>query len=473
MSDPTTLLAPTDSRSYGHVYWPNGWRKQGDDASGDVLAFETGHYGLTFDVRDLTKVRFGAFIDDGDGDVSYLEALDDDAKGGRMDDDRLPERRLVMEVQADGKTYSAVACLAGTANHRGKARLWEAGRLVQHYELLGVTFESADGDDLGGCECDLDVIAWPRHFALTLNVSPGKGRSWEDGANVRMDLGDWSVNRAFLGRWDGKDRRGVTLRCDVVSTGDIGEGSSAFPLDDIGIEMNAWRIGANPVPYEEIFGCHVCRVDNPPRYFSTGYTDIRHSDRFDITIRNDTDEDVFVPFLLHLTDAANPTGMVAVVSHKNTVPTGVPIQTSKNWHYPPLKKLLRAYSLLPAGPGTTEYIIFVHYGFYGNLPSASHANLSLVGWNDNANGRWEQLSIGCWGETYCIDAEFSATNHNMITDVRGLMLRNGADGGKWGWTNAGWGGDWLKFGDKRGRDVYTRSMKAAYILVSLDFLLMN
>lgn len=41
--------------TYG--YWLNGWRKNADDSSPDVLCIETGSYGLVLDIADLQRVQ--------------------------------------------------------------------------------------------------------------------------------------------------------------------------------------------------------------------------------------------------------------------------------------------------------------------------------------------------------------------------------------------------------------------------------
>jgi len=99
------------------------------------------------------------------------------------------------------------------------------------------------------------------------------------------------------------------------------------------------------------------------------------------------------------------------------------------------------------------------YGFYGQVPSASHAQLSLVGYG--GNGRWDQLAIGAWGETYCMDMDMSCVDV-AVTDVRMLMARNGEKGAQWKWTDAGWGGDWLSVKDIKGQKHLFNGIKTAY-----------
>ena len=168
-----------------------------------------------------------------------------------------------------------------------------------------------------------------------------------------------------------------------------------------------------------------------------------------------------MPFLLDLKNPANITGLCPILCDGNGVPTGIPVQLSKNWHHPTMGAYLRAYALLPTPQKITKYKLRVIYGFYGTLPSASHSQLSLVGYS-GSNGRWDPLAIGSWGETYCMDMDMSCVDV-AITDIRGLMLRKGINGRKWNWTDAGWGGDWLNLKDKKGQKHLFSGMRTAYI----------
>jgi hypothetical protein len=189
-------------------------------------------------------------------------------------------------------------------------------------------------------------------------------------------------------------------------------------------------------------------------------TDIRDYDEFSLTISNAGETPSAVPFLLDLSGPANITGLCPVLCDENGVPTGIPVQLSKNWHYANLGAYLRAYALIPAPIGTSRYLLRIVYGFYGGLPSASHAQLSLIGYG--GHGRWDQLAIGCWGETFCLDPDMSLTNRS-ITDARCLMVRNGATGKKWGWSDGGWGGDWLSVKNSQGNKLLFNEIKTAYL----------
>jgi hypothetical protein len=51
----------------------------------------------------------------------------------------------------------------------------------------------------------------------------------------------------------------------------------------------------------------------------------------------------------------------------------------------------------------------------------------------------------------------------VVTDVRMLMVRNGAKGVRWSWTDAGWGGDWLAIANAAGEKAHFRDLKTAYL----------
>ncbi len=53
----------------------------------------------------------------------------------------------------------------------------------------------------------------------------------------------------------------------------------------------------------------------------------------------------------------------------------------------------------------------------------------------------------------CLDMDMSLVDV-AITDVRMLMARKGLEGKKWGWTDGGWGGDWLNLQNDRGQNIY-------------------
>lgn len=484
-------MEPVHRRDYGHVYWRNGWMKNNAiDDTPDILCFETGYFGLTIDVDDLTTVGYGKFDDvatsaEGEGDegghVSYEDAVDM-SRRTRMDG--LGGESLSVMVtlgeEDGGKSYRLTTCKAGTENNRAFANLWEAGRFVQNYNLLGAVLksegaagENEEEEEELQCKGTLRIVVWPKAVSFTLTLSPANGdddngktdgddtkASWKDGATVDMQFLEWSATETFAGPWDADTDNFLSLVCDVTAEPvpkDVDNGSL------VTVRASGYKRPTLPVTYDPAMNCLVVQSTDTPRTFPGGYRDIRDYDEFYLVVQNDGRDDARVPLLLHMLggpqNVANITGLVVLVCQADGTPTGIPAQLSKNWHD---GVYVKSFMLLPAtGQSTQIYRLQIVYGFYGAIPSASHSNLSLLGLGGRAMGRWEQLAIGCWGETLCLNPELCATD-KAITDVRALMLRRGRSGQKWKWCSGGWGGDWLYAFDAEKRRVLLRGVKVAY-----------
>lgn len=440
---------------YTYSYWLNGWRKDNTDSSADIFCIETSKYGFTLDLGDFSKVKFGKLSNF----VSYEQALQDKAKRLKA----LPQARLLIELEVDGTKYRAKTCKAGKekdVKHLSAARMWESGRYVQHYDFIELDFRSAEGKKLP-CVAHLDLVAWAESLTFNLEMSPDYLQKdstdkllWENAAmrlSLKNEAKSWNQEVTVKGQWKQDEKKSVSLVCNIPPV-------CKAPSAKITVST---KDGQNfPVSFDERKNCYVALVKNLKRKWKTGYTDIRNYDDFKITV-DGSGAKAAVPFLLDMRGTANITGMCPILCDENGRPTGIPVQLSKNWHYEPMGDYLMAYTILPAEKPTT-YILRVAYGFYGKLPSASHAQLSLVGYENPSNGRWDQLAIGCWGETICFDMDTSCVDV-VITDIRMLMIRNGIKGEKWNWTDAGWGGDWLNIKDDSQEKYYLKELKTAYL----------
>jgi len=149
--------------TYG--YWLNGWRKQEDNTSSDTLCLETGTYGLTLDVANLPAIRFGTFRDSPDYDDALMAGLDRLRK--------LDPAELNINVKVGGRVFRAVSSRAGNSKSVKRlraARLWESGRLVQHFDLLDLVLQDQNGHRLK-CDANLELVAWPDSLAVTTRSS--------------------------------------------------------------------------------------------------------------------------------------------------------------------------------------------------------------------------------------------------------------------------------------------------------------
>lgn len=278
---------------------------------------------------------------------------------------------------------------------------------------------------------------------------------WKD-AKVRICLKsaehEWQTGKQIGGDWKAGEKRSLTLNCNLPGF-QPDQGVSLTARSPLGQQF--------PVVFSARYNCLMAEVRDYQRSFKSnrgGLTDIRDYDEFIVEVDNPAKKEKQVPFLLYFWEPAAITGICPMVCDENGVPTGIPIQLSKNWHNGPSH--LGGYTVLPAKPGLSRYRIRISYGFYGTLPSVSHSQLSLIGAGGNA--RWDQLAVGCWGETFCLNVDYSLPPF-MFTDLRGLFLRKGKEGKRWGWSLAGWGGGWLDVKGPDGRKLFFRDMKTAYL----------
>lgn len=260
------------------------------------------------------------------------------------------------------------------------------------------------------------------------------------------------VEKKIAGEWIEGQEHKLTMNLDLSKAANSDE-STKITASMLGSALPA-------VKYDKEWNCYVARITRPhlKRKWDVKDKSYRHYDDIDLSVRST--KIGTVPFMLDFKGPASITGICPILCDENGIPTGIPVQLSKNWHYRPLGAYLRSSIVLPTINGTQKYKLRIIYGHYGEIPSASHSQLSLVGYG--GNGRWDQLAIGSWGETYCMDPDMSLVDV-AVTDVRALMTRNGANGQKWRWTDAGWGGDWLGLNDDKGKKLLFKGMKTAYL----------
>jgi len=442
------LIQAVDEYSYG--YWLNGWHKLDKDKSSDILVLETNRYALALDMDNLAEPGLGAL----NHALSYEQALENNS----LDLKSLPKAQLVLQITVDGVSYKSNTSQAGLREDKKRlasAMLWESARVAQHYELIDLEFKSDAGEKLSAL-VDLHIVAWHNSLSFTLDVkalSPVEEVKLE-GAEIKLslnsDLGNWAYSDSYSAQNQNKKKFTLTCLLDQKHQ------------ETPNIKVNNDKGQIFPVQFNKQKNAYVAHVEYVERDWKTGYTDIREYDEFTIKVPGSHHKQS-IPFLFRLDHVANITGLCPILCDSDGKPTGIPIQLSKNWHERSMGSYLMAYINLPAHKQTQYYTLRIPYSFYGNLPSASHSQLSLVGYTKKGgNGRWDQLAIGSFGETICFDVDMSCTSQ-MITDIRGLMFRDGKDGRKWNWTNAGWGGDWLNIKDENQDKYYPKNLKTAYL----------
>ncbi len=157
------------------------------------------------------------------------------------------------------------------------------------------------------------------------------------------------------------------------------------------------------------------------------------------------------------------TGISAVFRDVEGNPVGIPIQLSKNWHtssdeaqatQPFRGPWYHGLSMITVPANSTISLEYTSVNaLWGNVPAASHAQLSLVGWGFNQ--QWDQTAIGSWGETFCYEPDMGQAAA-PVTDIRPLMVQN-ISGGKWNWSGNMGGADFFNYTKTNGlRSWHTR-----------------
>jgi hypothetical protein len=436
-------------RYYSHAYYRNGFRRDPPPVNPDILTFETGFYGLEFNINDLSTVWFQQF--------SALDPISYERCFLVNRTDSFEKMLLKMEIFKEGVAYSCTNMAPPvdvTKPFNATVILWEAGKIAQRFELCGLIFKDSQGNKLAGA-FSLTFLVWPDAFALTLTAKKATGKM-----EVTLRLKDWVAQQCFEGEFD------LTLPCNINKRAT--DASLKVTTDAIQLNLPASTtmitLPTRFQPYLHAYETtveywYIAQPGRLGRKFNSGYIDIRDYDDYHIVLQEGTTSPT--PYVLSLGMPANVTGMCPMLLTKDGIPTGIPVQLSKNWHWAEKGAYAKLYMILPAS-GT--YILRVTYGFYGTLPAASHAQLSLWGYGTvSPTGRWDQLAIGCWGETFCIDSEFSCGVEGQITDVRGLMMGSQPEQ-KWNWSHCAWGGDWLRaYNPSDNKRIYVNNVKVAYL----------
>lgn len=270
---------------------------------------------------------------------------------------------------------------------------------------------------------------------------------------LKTDAHNWKEEKIVKGVWKLGEKKQISLNCNLDDLYDTDRNVS-------GTLTSTYQNQRFPIAFDPIMNCYVGEVKGLERSFASGYVKITDYDEFDLVLDCSENSPEPVPFLFYLKGPANVTGLVPILCKPDGTPTGIPVQLSKNWHNRAIHSYLRAYALIPVKQGRKHYRLRVAYGFYGSIPSASHGQLCLLGGKGGGGQRWDQLALACGGESLCLDIDQSLTDM-VMTDIRIPLGRFGKDGNPWGWTEGGWGGEWLGVFDGQAK-LPMAGMKAAY-----------
>lgn len=442
------------------------------------LRLETGHFAAEFDTERIAITGYARFTAPRGVTAATTAALAAET---------LPPAQLQLTIRTGDATYLCTGRRALAFDSHGlpaaplefPVRVIESGRFFQKFALHDLEFKDAAGRRLAAV-ARLEVSAWPDRFALTLVVQPEQPLA---GAHAFVRLKTTGGMDASLtespATWEAALDHRSTLTVAAA-------GSALAPGAPAGIAVEVSpsdprdraTVRWNP---EEM--CHSVRLEAAPWPLPVEgiYPEsmLNAWETYDVTLVNNSGAALPVALNFEYTPIKSITSYVPMLLDSRGLPTGLPIQISKNWHVQPAggelpyagqwmhgrtRLKLAPHARLTVRLGTT-------FAQWGGLPTASLAQLSLVGWGHN--GFWDQFALGGFGETFCFQPG-RMMRRALFTDFRPLFQRGFAQDERWAWPSNVGGGDTMVRLDPQGRYVpfkrnVTRHVSHGPNLAHLDF----
>ncbi len=164
----------------------------------------------------------------------------------------------------------------------------------------------------------------------------------------------------------------------------------------------------------------------------------------------------------------NVVGFSSMLRTPDGIPTGFPLQVSKNWH--------NGFKMLYSGHWIKEYtelalpaksklkVDYTRVGArWGNVFGAYSHQLCVVG-AGVPRGGWLQGGLGCFGEniTHSPDYEYGYAN---VCDYRPFLMTNQSIGGnskEYSWAGNLGGMDFFVYYDETGKRIYQKEVKTRF-----------
>ena len=437
-------------RHYGYIYWENGspqkkisrrpksWVNPEMAKNPDVV-FQTGFYNVRFETDSL---RFSGYEASPGSD--YLAALTEDVTF-------LPDRdaELILKawvVEGDELIeYTATSAIVETDTQLN-VRLIENGRFIQRIDHKGLVFVNASGDVLPESG-NFEITAWPNQMTLTLDFS--KTSLSVAGLAIRLYTPDGKTHSIT----ENKSKIGLPIEPQTDSR--IADPTFAV--------TGAYERGTNiPLNVEFDHDYHAFRLDVPIK----NEADHHRVDEFVFELNNPSSESQEIPIVFNQVGGFKSiTGNVMLLTELDGHPSGIPVQISKNWHKTHSDKhagnWLRGTTIIHVQANSSRKLsLKVLNGYWDHAATASHSQLSLIGWN-KYSWKWDQSALGAWGESMTFDPGQTVAG-TFIADVRPTFTTPTKSSSDHGWTENVGGGDFLKYFDHKKKYRWAKKLKTAY-----------
>lgn len=456
---------------YTQSWWKNGSPQSGRNRRGNIrqaandhpiFCVATGYYQLAFETNNARLF----LLQENKTPVPPLLYYPSENFSETIDS------LLSLSVEWNGNCYYAEKGALSTLNSKSKnlpLRLIESGRFLQRFDFPMLIFESRDHQILP-VKGRLEVLARPQSVTLVLEIEASEAmqnltsKIFLESKNLPPRFESTVVEKLNKGN---KQITSLTLFMNpsimVKGTPPIEIESKQLspisPNQAIDFLQPQFRpqFGDFEIPVPILKQSNKSQIPFNPQILA-------QLDRLQFTLRNRSSRPQTVP-LTFTEKNMSVTGLVPMIRDLQGNPTGIPMQTSKNWHSGKSAELYDASKgawmnahtqlQLPAESQVTlEYTCA--YGHWGGIPSVSQSQLCLIGYGHNQ--LWEQVAIGSWGETICYEPD-AVMGGCVITDIRGSLMKDRDTGNSYQWTGNVGGGDFLMLIDPQGKYRYPLQAK--------------
>jgi hypothetical protein len=470
---------PTNFRPW--VTWPNYMK---------IRYVNSGTYGLIFDTSTGSITRLGPLANPG-GSAEAAAQLDNAVI------EALPSSQVAYDVQLNGATHAATSFLGTGADPDIPGRLIDGGSFMQRVEIAEVGY--ATDPSLSG---SVQLATMPRHLVLThrttvaaaqanggtariqltgaainaltqatfldgdraLRLTDANGDGWvflipeiagTDGSIAILSGGGITASRTAASLVAGETLAVSLLALPAADLSDAQLEAYLHPGTNVQVQYaQRDRAGSDVEPlayasFDPERGAYFVDLDlltNVGAPIYPTWSDPLHQtwyNRHHLVLSSTANEPVSIPLVFHLENdvISSITGGCAMILDENGEPLGVPVQISKNWHETTTPRRwyhFYATPLLPDG-GVHDLEFTIAKAKWGQTFVASHAQLSLIGWNKNQ--QWDESALGCWGESVTYDPDLTL-QRAMVDDVRPFLVQSQS---QYNWTGNVGGADFLTF----------------------------
>ncbi len=417
------------------------------------LRLATGHFAADFDTEKITLTGFSQRAEPVDETAVVHETL---AAAPLL------AAELHLEIRVGEVTYRSTGRAPLALSTYGKpttpldfpVRVIESGRFFQKFALHDLEFRTADGQRLAA-DARLEVSAWPDRLALVLVVQPEESLIAAR-VSLRLEAKAESIgaDEAGVATWPQRVEHHTALFITTATTPTAEEifvrVESADPRGKAIVRWNAEE--SAPTILLEAPHWPAPKEGNYPESMLDAW------ESYAVSVENRSAVAQRVGLNFDHTPVKSIIGYVPMVLDSHGLPSGLPVQISKNWHVAPSSAPVpymgqwmhgRTWLNLPAH-SRVSFRYGTTFARWGGVPTASLAQLSLVGWGHN--GFWDQLALGAFGESFCFQPG-RVMRRALLTDLRPLYQQGMATGERWAWTSNVGGADTMVRLDPAGRYV--------------------